>query len=520
MTSPTGPSGEARDPLEAEQGLSPAEERFERRRRTVGLFLGPVAFALAWLTPMPALTVEAHRLTAIVLLVVVWWISEAIPLAITAVLGPALAVMAGVATAQQAFAPFGSPTVFLFIGTFMLGAAVTHHGLDRRLAEGLLAAPAIGKSPGRVRLGVGVLTLAISGWMSNTATTAMMLPVALGLARRSSGVESGHARELRIGLLLSIAYAASIGGLITPVGSPPNLITIGLLETATGERIDFVSWMLFAVPLSALAAIAMFALVQWRFPSKAPGTDAPRHARATLEPRPPRTPMGQPWTRGQRNCALVFVLAALLWLLPGVIAMVAPGWPGQKLLTSRLDEAVVAVLAATLLFVLPTDWKARTFTLEWRQASRIDWGTLLLFGGGLSLGGMMFETGLAKVIGTGLADALGAESRIAVMALAAVLGLLISELTSNTAATNMVVPVVISLAQARSLDPTLPAIAACFGASLGFMLPISTPPNAIVYGTGMIPIGKMFTTGVLLDLLGVVVVIASLLALAPLLAGS
>ena len=507
MTEPSGASGAGDDPLEAEQGLSAAEERFERRRRTVGLFIGPVAFALAWLTPMPALTVEAHRLTAIVLLVVVWWISEAIPLAITAVLGPVLAVVTGVATAQQAFGPFGSPTVFLFIGSFMLGAAVTHHGLDRRLAEGLLAAPAIGKSPGRVRLGVGVLTLAISGWMSNTATTAMMLPVALGLARRSSGAESGRAREFRIGLLLSIAYAASIGGLLTPVGSPPNLITIGLLETATGERIDFVSWMLFAVPLSALAAIAMFALVQWRFPSPAAGADATRRATAAnLEP----------WTRGQRNCAIAFGMAAVLWLLPGVIAMAAPGWPGQKLLTSRLDEAVVAVLAATLLFVLPTDWKARAFTLEWRQASRIDWGTLLLFGGGLSLGGLMFETGLAKVIGTGLADALGAESRIAVMALAAVLGLLISELTSNTAATNMVVPVVISLAQARSLDPTLPAIAACFGASLGFMLPISTPPNAIVYGTGMIPIRRMFSTGVLLDLIGLAVVIGGLLLLSPL----
>src|SRR5262245_38361540 len=187
---------------------------------------------------MPALSVEAHRLAAIVLLVVVWWISEAIPLAITAVLGPTLAVILGVAPAQQAFAPFASPTVFLFIGTFMLGAAVTHHGLDRRLAAGLLSAPAIGRSSGRVRLGVGVLTLAISGWMSNTATTAMMLPVALGLIRQSPGTgagaaDGGRAREFRIGLLLSIAYAASIGGLLTPVGSPPNLITIGLLETAT-----------------------------------------------------------------------------------------------------------------------------------------------------------------------------------------------------------------------------------------------------------------------------------------------
>ena len=246
----------------------------------------------------------------------------------------------------------------------------------------------------------------------------------------------------------------------------------------------------------------MFGLVRWRFPSPATSdsSNATRRRRAL-----------EPWTRGQRNCAFAFGVAAVLWLLPGVVAMAVPDSPARKLLTTRLDEAVVAVFAATLLFLLPTDWRRRTFTIEWRQAARIDWGTLLLFGGGLSLGGLMFESGLAKVIGTGLAETLGAQSRVAVVALAAALGIVLSELTSNTAATNMVVPVVISLAQARGLDPTLPAIAACFGASLGFMLPISTPPNAIVYGTGMVPIGRMFSTGVLLDLFGLIVVIAGLL---------
>jgi sodium-dependent dicarboxylate transporter 2/3/5 len=263
--------------------------------------------------------------------------------------------------------------------------------------------------------------------------------------------------------------------------------------------------MLFAVPLAAFLGVAMFLLVRWRFPSgSGRGEKAAAPKRAA------------PWTRGQRNCALAFAVAAVLWLAPGVVAMAAPGSPASKLLTTRLDEAVVAVFAATLLFLLPVDWRRREFTIAWRQAAGIDWGTLLLFGGGLSLGAMMFESGLAKVIGTGLAEALGAQSRVAVVALAAALGVLLSELTSNTAATNMVVPVVISLAQARGLDPTLPAIAACFGASLGFMLPISTPPNAIVYGTGMIPIGRMFSTGVLLDVLGLIVVIGGLLALAPL----
>jgi sodium-dependent dicarboxylate transporter 2/3/5 len=507
--------------LDAPQALSAAEERFERRRRTVGLFLGPIAFALVWLAPLPALDAHAHRLAAIVALVVVWWFTEAIPIAITAVVGPALAVLTGVAPAQQAFAPFASPTVFLFLGSFMLGAAVTHHGLDRRLAQGLLAVPAIGATPGRARVGIGVLTLAISGWMSNTATTAMMLPVALGLIR-SVGLgadAAGRARGYRIGLLLTIAYAASIGGLLTPVGSPPNLITIGLLETATGHHIDFLHWMLFATPLTILLGAVMFLLVRWRFPSP-PSAAAAIRDRANLEPAPAAgaaAGAAVPWTRGQRNCALAFGVAVTLWIGPGLVALVAPDSAARRLLSSRVDEAVVAVLAATLLFLLPTDWASRRFTLDWRQASGIDWGTLLLFGGGLSLGSLMFETGLAEVIGTGLADALGAGSQAAIIALAAALGVLLSELTSNTAATNMVVPVVISLCQARGLDPTTPAVAACFGASLGFMLPISTPPNAIVYGTGLIPIGRMFATGILLDLVGLAVVTAGLLLLAPLL---
>jgi sodium-dependent dicarboxylate transporter 2/3/5 len=535
-----------------EPALSRAEQLFEERRRTIGLLLGPLALVVVWLAPAPALTPAAHRLAAIVALVVVWWVTEAIPIAITAVLGPALAIIAGVTTAQQAFAPFASPTVFLFLGSFMLGAAVTLHGLDRRLAVGLLSVRGIGRTPARTRTAVGALTMAISAWMSNTATTAMMLPVALGLARGpggavaatggggAAGASTASTRRARIALLLAIAYSASIGGMLTPVGSPPNLITIGLLETATGERIDFVRWMLWAAPITAMMAVVMFVLVWWRF--RTPAVERPAVERAATEPTgttPARpTPVAEvdalrdedgigapsgtarhaaPWTRGQRNCAIAFGAAATLWIVPGIVALVAPDSALRRLLVSRLDESVVAVLAAVLLFVLPVDWRARRFTLDWRQASRIDWGTLLLFGGGLSLGALMFETGLAEVIGTGIADALGAESLFAVMALAAVLGVALSELTSNTAATNMVVPVVISLCQARGIDPLTPALAACFGASLGFMLPISTPPNAIVYGTGYIPIGKMFASGVLLDVVGLAVVVTGLWLIAPLL---
>jgi sodium-dependent dicarboxylate transporter 2/3/5 len=223
------------------------------------------------------------------------------------------------------------------------------------------------------------------------------------------------------------------------------------------------------------------------------------------------------WTRGQCNAALAFVAAVLLWVVPSLLGIIAPGTALTKWVTARVTEPVAAVVAATLLFLLPLDWSRRRFTIGWSQAAQIDWGTILLLGGGFSLGRLMFRTGLAERIANRLIDVSGAESLWAITAMATAIGVVMTELTSNTAATNMLVPVVISICSVAGVSPVPPAIGTCLGASLAFMLPISTPSNAIVYGTGMVPIRSMIGFGIVMDVLGYAVILLGLWILCPLL---
>jgi sodium-dependent dicarboxylate transporter 2/3/5 len=460
--------------------------------------------------PLPALSPEAHRLAAVVALVVTWWMTEPIPIPATALLGASLAVVFGVATAQQAFAPFASPTIFLFIGSFMIGRAVSDHGLDRRLASSLLSLNIVQGSVARMCLAMIGLTLMTSGWMSNTATAAMMLPVALGVLSASGAARGSHARAAATPFFLAIAYAASIGGIITPVGTPPNLITIGLLDRLAGVDIPFLSWMIVATPIAVAIGGVLALLTAGRLASM----PLPRRAATPYLREPGDTAS---WTPGQRNCAIAFAFAVVLWITPGALALVGSTEnAAYKVLSVRAEESVVAILAAAMLFLLPTDWAARKFTLGWESAARIDWGTILLFGGGLSLGQLMFTTGLAGHIGSGLVQASGTDSLWGITAASIAIAIIMTEVASNTAATNMLVPVVISISQAAGVSPVPPAIGACLGASMAFMLPISTPPNAIVYGTGLVPITAMVRYGVLLDVIAVLVIFAGLRILCPL----
>jgi sodium-dependent dicarboxylate transporter 2/3/5 len=494
---------------EAAPDVSQAERRFEWWRRTVGLFVGPAVFATLLAMPLPGLSVEAHRLAAIVSLVVAWWVTEAIPVAATALLGAALTVVLGVATAQDALAPFASPTIFLFLGSFILAEAIAAHGLDRRLAFGLLRNRWLASSPGRVRFGTGLLAAGISMWMSNTATAAMLLPVVLGLLGGTA--RAGAAGGGATGFLLVLAYSASIGGVATPVGTPPNLIAIGMLDRLAGRDVDFFRWMALGVPLSAAMYAALTVIVRYMYPAVPPPAVSPG-------PGEPAAGSAGPLTRGEKNSIVAFGTAVTLWVAPGLAALaLGTSSATYRFLSARLDEGVVALLAALLLFVLPVDWKRRQFTVTWAQASRIDWGTILLFGGGLSLGRLMFTSGLADTIGTGLVGASGANSLWTITAVMCAVAILITEVTSNTAATNMLVPVALAISQAAGVSPVPPVLAVAFGASMAFMLPISTPPNAIVYGSGLVPITAMIRCGLLLDVVSFAIIVFGLRLLCPLL---
>jgi sodium-dependent dicarboxylate transporter 2/3/5 len=321
-------------------------------------------------------------------------------------------------------------------------------------------------------------------------------------------------------MMLMISYSACIGGIGTPVGSPPNLIGINFIRSATDANISFFTWMTIAVPMLIVMATALFLLLHRLHPEKPqsqrerPGsllTDMREHV--AREKR-----LLGPWTRGQVNTLVAFGFAVALWILPGVLSVfglldtAVGNW-----LETRMPEASVAVVAALLLFVLPVRLREGEFTLSWSEAVKIDWGTILLFGGGLTLGTLMFETGVARAMGDAFAAQLGTSSLWGFTFAAILIGIIMSETTSNTAAANMVVPVVIAIAQASDINPIPPALGAVFGASFGFMLPVSTPPNAIVYGSGLIPIPKMIRAGFIFDILGLFVIWAGLRVMCPLL---
>jgi sodium-dependent dicarboxylate transporter 2/3/5 len=479
-------------------------------RQRSGLVLAPLAALVVWVT-CGALEPAAHRLAAILAGVVVLWVTEAIPMAVTAFLGVALAVVCGVAPAAKAFAPFGDPLIFLFIGTFMLAQAITFHRLDRRFAYAILGLRPVGDRPGRLLAAYAGVACLISMWISNTATTAMMFPIGLALLAALERHGVGVAPAYGAAFLLANAFGASIGGLATPVGTPPNLIGLGFIRRELDLGLPFFSWMALGVPVVAVLIVwAVADLTRTaRGRSVEPGTTARLIAveRAALGP----------WTRGQVNTVVAFGLTVFLWVLPGMLALaLGEDHVWYRSLAATLPESVVALLGAALLFLLPTDFSRHEFTLPWSEAVRIDWWIVFLYAGGIALGTLAFQTGLAEAMGRGLTSVLGVESPFGLLCLATALAALLSETTSNTASANMIVPTVIAFARSAGIDPLLPAIGATMGASLGFMLPVSTPCNAIVYGSGRIPLRTMLRRGIALDCAGVVTIIAVVWLLGPL----
>ncbi|MDO8461963.1 MAG: DASS family sodium-coupled anion symporter [Deltaproteobacteria bacterium] len=484
--------------------------------KSVGLFLGPILFILILCLPFPTLSPAAHRLSAVLLWVVVYWITEAIPLPSTALLGAVLAILLGVEKSAKVLAPFANPVIFLFIGSFLLAKAMEAHHLDKRISLWLLSK--LGHSQARAFLGVIFLSFTLSMWMSNTAATVILLPITLGLIHT---MEKEHkvGAKTKSKVLLLIAYAASIGGIATPVGTPPNLIGLGLIRDLVGARFSFFQWMTLGVPISLVTLLLLLLITKpWRgdaFKGASPKIEG--GLGSSLESQ--RKELGA-LTAGERNTMVAFFAAVLLWTLPGFLAIVMGNdHPLVIRYNDLLPESVVALMAALLLFILPTSLKEMKFTLSWEQATTIDWGTILLFGGGMSLGTLMFATGLAEHLGQTLIAWTHVNSLWPMTFFSIVIAVFLSETTSNTAAANMVVPVMIAMAQAAQINPIPPALGATLGASFGFMLPISTPPNAIAYSTGLIPIRLMVRYGIVLDLVGIVVIFTGLRLLWPMIGG-
>ncbi|MGH7230561.1 MAG: SLC13 family permease [Nitrospiraceae bacterium] len=500
-------------PLPTPDTPTPEEDPVRRSAsgHLLALAAGPAVAVLLYLLPMPALTADAHALTAILGCVILYWILEPIPLPVTSLLGSAACVIAGLGSAKSVFASFGHPIIFLFIGSFLLAEAMAVHGVDRRVATAILSLAWVGARPSRILLALGAATAVISMWISNTAATALMLPIGLGVLATLRDASAESMGSYRIGLMLMLSYAATVGGMATIIGTPPNLIGAGLIAQQAGVTISFFTWMVVGFPLAIVMLASAWALLFRLHPSHMPVLagihESVRNQAVRLGP----------WTRGQMNACLAFGVAVFLWVAPGLFAAIAGSEnPAVLWIETHLPNELVALLAAGLLFVLPVDLRGNTFTLSWKEATRINWGIILLFGGGLAFGDLMIKTGLSHAVGEGFVTFFGVTTVWGLTAIAIVAGVVVSELASNTASASLLVPVVIAIAQAADVSAVPPALGACLGASLGFALPVSTPPNAIVYGTGLVPMKSMIRTGVLFDLIGAILIWIGLWILCPL----
>jgi sodium-dependent dicarboxylate transporter 2/3/5 len=488
------------------------EQRVEHWRTRAGFVVAPAVFLAVLVLRFETLTPAAHRLAAVMASVVVLWVTEALPMPVTALLGAAACVVLRVADARTVFAPFADQLLFLFIGSFILARGIFLHRLDRRVAFSVLSLRWVGARPGRILFAFGGVTAFISAWISNTATTAMMMAIGLSILHflfdpRNAGTLSLD-RRFATGMMLITSFAASIGGLATPIGTPPNVIGLGFINRAAGVEVTFFEWMLIGVPVVAILYLVLFAYLNWFCPA---GVRELAGSRELLDRQ--KAELG-PWTRGQVSTCVAFLTTVVLWVVPGIVAIVAGDQSeAYKGIKGSLPEGVGAVIGAALLFLLPG--KAGQRAIDWREASQIDWGVVLLYGGGFALGELSNKTGLAGAVGAGMTEWLPLSGELGLLIASTFVATIVSEATSNTASANIVVPVVIALAQAGGVDPLEPALGATFGSSLGFMLPVSTPCNAIVYGSGYVPLARMIRYGFLLDVIGAVVVIALVRALAP-----
>lgn len=471
-------------------------------RKKLGFFLGPLLFLGAYFIPILEENPKAHSLLAIFLLVVVWWVTECIPIPITALLVPVFITAFRVAPVKDAFAPFANPIIMLFLGSFILARAMSVHGLDQKLAYTILSLKSIAQKKSRILLAFGLTTVFLSLWISNTATTAMMYPIALGvLTTFNSRKKENSTSPFGLALLLTIAYSASVGGIGTPIGSPPNLIAIGMLEKLADYRITFFQWMVIGFLILIPMFLFLYLFMKFKIRRDPSTVQMKGSFSADIKKR------SEGLTRSQKNVLIAFSITVLLWTIPGFVSLF---W-GKKAplflwLHSHFPESVAAIIGASLLFLLPVNLKRGQFTLTLKEALRIDWGTLLLFGGGLSLGFQMFNTGLADIIGKTFISPGASVSLSLITLLSVTLSVFLTEVTSNTASANMLVPIIIAISNAASISPLPPVLGSAFGCSFAFMLPVATPPNAIIYGSRIVPLTKMIKFGFWLNIAGIIII--------------
>lgn len=474
--------------------------------KRIGLLAGPALLALMLVLPAPeGLDAPAWRTAAVGVLMAVWWLTEAVPIPATALIPLVLFPLLGAGTIGEAAEPFANPIIFLFLGGFLIALAMERWGLHRRIALNILSR--VGSRPSALIGGFMGATAFLSMWVSNSAVALLMLPIGLSViqfreAGEPEGTAAGHEAAFGVALMLGIAYAANIGGMATLVGTPPNALLAGYLLESHGIEVGFGQWMLLGLPL-VLVALPLVYLILTRLTFRLQGLELSGTRDLIQREVDSLGPMRRP----ERLVSVVFAAAGALWVTRPLLTRWLPG----------LSDPGIAIAAGLLLFILPAG-KGRGPVLDWEWAERLPWGVLILFGGGLSLAAAIDRTGLNTWLGQGAAAFADWPPFLFVFAVTAAV-VLLTELTSNTATAAAFLPIVGAAALEIGWDPRLLAVPAALAASCAFMLPIATPPNAIVYGSGQVTVPQMARAGAWLNIVMALLITVFAVVLMPVVFG-
>lgn len=483
------------------EGEGPASGDPISRRRLIALIAGPVVAIILLLLPAPGgMSPQAWRLVALATWMVIWWLGEAVPIPATALLPIPMMPLLGIADMKSVAANYGHTLIFLFLGGFLLAAAMQRWGLHKRIALKIVSV--VGTSPGRIIAGFMFATAFLSMWISNTATTIMMYAVGISvvgfIAQKTP--EKSMVRNFGVALMLGIAYSASIGGVGTLIGTPPNALLASFLQTTYEIQIDFFTWMKFGVPVViVMLPVAWILLTKIVFPARSLKIgDAGSVIKGEL------AALGS-MSKGEKAVAIVFFCAAAGWILRKQLV----AWTGLP-----INDTSIALLAALTLFAWPISREKGHFAVDWEAARHVPWGVLILFGGGLALATGFKGTGLAEWIGQQVSGVDVSTWMLVFMILVAIVYL--TEITSNTATTATFLPILGAVAVGLSIDPQLLVIPVALAASMAFMMPVATPPNAIVFSYEELQLGDMVKAGFWLNIIAIAVSFCAMYFLAGL----
>jgi sodium-dependent dicarboxylate transporter 2/3/5 len=457
--------------------------------KKIGLLLGPLLFFIIQFSPITLVSAKADAVIAVAVWMVLWWVTETVNIAVTALLPLILFPLLKVMEIADVGANYGSPIIFLFFGGFVLALALEKVHLHKRIALNIVKLT--GTTPNKVVLGFMIATALMSMWISNTASTVVMLPIAISVIRLLINDTDGFTKadkNFALSIMLGIAFAANAGGIATVIGTPPNSVLIGLLENQYNIQISFLTWMSFGLPFSVIMVTAVyFVLVKLMFPCKdIVFTSSENVIDEEIEK------LGK-ISKEEKRVLTIFAITVFLWITRTIINSAVPGL--------KLSDTIISLMGAVSLFAIPMNFKKGNFILQWKDTEKLAWGILILFGGGLALAKGMDSSGLVALITDTIAA--GDFNSLATVSLLIILMLFMTELMSNVALVAVLAPVVAGIAIGLNIPILNVLIPVTMASSCAFMLPMATPPNAIVFASGYVKVNQMVSAGILLNLIAV-----------------